>query len=156
MDYLLSMKSSYYAQISNYFKEPCPNRKTAFLLSRISSGESSHEIDVTDFIGGCTTNSVLQAANGLWFESPTLMNAIDMAMESCKSILYLYAEPDPPEGGGINAFDSLYTRVLFRTAYHYLPFGLHTCLGFNRNKLHGSAWLADLSAEPMQIQISQN
>jgi hypothetical protein len=151
MQYMLSMPQSQFEKINLYFAEPTHGRKAAFFLTNINQDNKQCQIDITDFIAAEEWGSGAQVS-GFGIQSPSLMDAIDKAMETSKSFLFLYSDNDLDDGG-FNPTKKTTNQIVFRIAYHYLPFGLHACLAYSNSGLHGSAWLKDSTLRPMEIKI---
>lgn len=153
MDHLLSIPREQYDDINRYFAAEPPAGKAAFLLSRMTGDGQDSAMEITDFISISEPVYELKAANGFGFQSPVLMDTIDMAMASCKNILLLYSLPELGDDS-YDPLEDISNRVLFRIAYHYLPTGRHACLVYNKSRLFGRVWLRDSTTEPMKILIS--
>lgn len=151
MKYLLSMPQSQYERINNYFAEPSSLGKTAFLLTNVNQNHTVCRLDVSEFFAADDMKTESQVA-GFSIQSPVLMDTIDRAMETCKSFLFLYADPARGEDG-IDPIQSTTNHIVFRIAYHYLPSGLHACLAYKDAKFTGAAWLKNDKPQPMQIKI---
>jgi hypothetical protein len=153
MVYTLSVAKTHYELIHDYFAEPDMGKRVAFLLTQIDSASNSCQINTTDFIAIDEHGSSRLAASVFGIQPPILMETIDKAMESCKSLLFLYSEPGVHDDG-FNPAQSSSNRIVFRIAYHFLPFGQHACLAYDNSRLYGRAWLNDSTTEPMNIRIS--
>lgn len=151
MNYMLSMPQSQYEKINNYFAEPSRGGKAAFFLTNINQDTKQCQIDITDFIAAEEWGSGAQTT-GFGIQSPALMDAIDKAMETCKSFLFLYSDPELGDDS-FNPTKKTSNQIVFRIAYHYLPFGLHACMAYSNSGLRGSAWLKDSTLRPMEIMI---
>lgn len=151
MNYLLSMPKNQYERINRYFKESAAGEKAAFLLTKVDEDGKQCTINITDFVAVEDPEKEARPI-GFGIQSPALMEAIDRAMESCKSFLFLYSDRDAGEGA-FNPMKRASNQIVFRIAYHYLPFGLHACIAYSDSGLKGSAWLKDSTLRPMQIQI---
>jgi hypothetical protein len=154
MKYQLSILKNQYDQINRYFSAT-DDSKAAFLLSQTICGAKFCQINITDFIAADDIGRELTAGTGFAFASPALMDTIDMAMESCKSILLLYSDSTLPNETFQPAKSKGACKV-FQIAYHYLPTGQHACLAFSQHKLYGCAWLPDATTAPMQIEVVPN
>jgi hypothetical protein len=151
MKYLLSMPKSQYERINNYFAEPSAGGKAAFLLTNVDQNQNQCQIDVSEFFAADDLKTESQIA-GFSIQSPLMMDAIDRAMETCKSFLFLYSDPAPGEDGA-DPMRTTTNQIVFRIAYHYLPSGLHACMAYKDSKFYGAAWLKDDKPQPLQIQI---
>lgn len=150
MKYLLCMPKNQYDQICNYFAEPSPQGKAAFLLTNVIQNRKLCRLDVSELFATDELRTEAQIS-GFSIQSPLMMDAIDHAMETCKSFLFLYS--DPAREKDADTIQSTTNQIVLRIAYHYLPTGLHVCLAYKGSKLTGTAWLKDASHQPMQILI---
>lgn len=149
MKYLLSVPKAQYERIQRCFSDPSPSGKAAFLLTDVNQGKSTCLINVTEFFAADDLRTDAQTA-GFSIQSPLMMDAIDRAMETGKSFLYLYSDPGSSNASADPAYQTN-KQIVIRIAYHYLPSGLHACMAFRDAKLSETAWLK--GATPQQVQI---
>lgn len=151
MHYVLFIPMRHYETICSYFKGSAGSRKAAFMMTHITKSNFICELEVTDFVSVEREESL--AVNGLASHSHALMDVIDTAMETCKSILFAYSLPEAQDGA-FNPAADMENRILFRVAYHYLPFGLHVCLAHTGAGLCGKVWFRNARTEPLSIQVT--